>query len=1184
MEHYDHTTTEAKWQKKWEEQELYKTANNVSGKENYYCLVEYPYPSGNLHLGHWYAFAVPDIFARYKRMKGFNVMYPFGFDSFGLPAENAAIQRGLDPKQWTYDNIDYMTTQVKSMGTMFDWSRKVITSDPDYYKWTQWLFLEFYKNGLAFKKSASVNWCPKDQTVLANEQVIAGECERCGTKVEQKELEQWFFKITEYADRLLTDLEPLNWPEEIKQSQRNWIGKSEGAILEFKIQSAKFKTTTQNSKLAVDVFTTRPDTLFGATYVVLAPEHKRVEELKDSIENWDEVAAYIETARNTKEIERTAEGREKTGVELKGVKAINPGSKEEVPIFIADYVLAHYGTGAIMAVPAHDQRDFEFAQTFNIPVRQVIMPVFTDPIYAPRDDKEDIEREMASAIVFNKKKEVLVLDWIGEEWDKKKTKPRTLLTGGIDDGEDAIEAAKREVTEETGYTNLKHVKTLPQSRYQGFAAHKDINRIANTTPIVFELIDETKQEVDPQELEQHVPIFISVEEAKKTLIHEVDHYRLDQALRDPIADARPGVLINSNVESPASTKKTVMILHGTGGNSGENWYPWLAGKLRGLGYEVIVPDLPNSELPNLHDWLKALEPYKEKINEDSIIIGHSLGAGLAEHFVQQNNLKVDQLVLIAPLHEEMDRSAMDQFEFFQGPVGDALLKFTETPVDRESLKDYASEIIAVFSDNDPYIPLSTKDLFPIHVKTLIFEGYAHFGESHGFVELPELLDIIQIEEARAHGEFNGMDNEEAKALITDYVGGEMKATFKLRDWLLSRQRYWGCPIPIVYDPKGNAHPVPEEHLPWILPEDVDFKLTGKSPLETSKELVERTEKTFGKGWRPEVDTMDTFVDSSWYFQRYTDPNNEQEFAGKDALKQWMPIDRYSGGAEHTTMHVLYSRFFHKAMFDLGLVHEPEPYIERINRGIILGPDGNKMSKSKGNVIDPGDQVEKVGADTVKMYLAFIGPFNETGHYPYDLGGVAGIRRFLEKVWKLQEKVTSDQLPVTSDDTERLLHQTIKKVGEDCESFKFNTAISQLMILTNQLDKLTEIPRETYEILLRLLAPFAPHMMEEIWEARGPAPSESNSDGTGTAGSGRHSASIHLEEWPGYEEEKCAASLITWVVQVNGKVRAEFEAEPDLDKDTAQNKALSLPEIGKWLDSKEPKRVICVPGKLVNIVV
>ncbi len=784
MSEYDHKKIEEKWQKRWEEAGLYRTEDAVQGKENFYTLVEFPYPSGDLHIGHWSAFAVPDIFARMKRMQGYNMLYPIGFDAFGLPAENAAIKHGADPAEWTLKNIERMRLQLKQMGNMFDWDREVSACDPSFYRWTQWLFLQLFNKGLAYKKKAVVNWDPVDQTVLANEQVLSdGTAERSGAKVEKKELSQWFLKITEYADRLIDDLDGLAWPEPIKDAQRNWIGRNEGAKIEFDISSFDKK---------IEIFTTRPDTLYGATYVVLAPEHPLVTELAGTMINHSEVRQYVEAAATKSDLERQ-EHKEKTGVELKGVKAVNPGSKEEIPIFIADYVLSGYGTGAIMAVPAHDERDREFAKKFNLPVRTVV--------------------------------------------------------------------------------------------------------------------------------------------------------------------SEEGTLVDS-------------------------------------------------------------------------------------------------------------------------------------------------------------------------------------------------------------GTFDGMTSEDAKQKITEHVGGKMTTTYRQRDWLISRQRYWGTPIPIVYDPEGNAHAISDEHLPWVLPSDVDFTPTGEAPLARSKELKERVEKLFGKGWTPEVDTFDTFVDSSWYFLRYLDPKNEKEFASKELQKAWMPVGRYSGGAEHTTMHILYSRFFIKALYDLGLVTEHEPYTVRMNRGLILAEDGRKMSKRWGNTVNPDEQVNNVGADSVKMYLAFIGPYNEVSSYPWNTNGLIGVRRFLERVWILQDHLSDD----SSDNTlGGLVHRSIKKVGDDVESMKFNTSVSALMILSNEFQKLETVPQDAYEIFLKLLAPFAPHMAEELWERLG------------------HTTSIHLETWPVYDPQLAQSDTVAIVLQINGKKRGVLE----IGHDSSQEEVLAAiqrdQKLLKYIDFK-PKKVVFVPNKIINFIV
>lgn len=828
---YNHQEIEKKWQEKWSQENVYKTADKAEGKENKYILVEFPYPSGNLHVGHWHAFSVTDIYVKYQRMLGYNVLFPIGFDAFGLPAENAAIKRKLNPRNWTYDNIDFMRNQLKTMGASFDWDREVITCSPEYYKWTQWLFKKFYEKGLIYQKEAYVNWCPSCKTVLANEQVIAGKCERCDSQVEQKEMKQWFMKITEYADRLVDDLDKLNWPNAIKEAQRNWIGRSEGSMIPFKLVAGGEKADSRSNVLDdFEVFTTRPDTLFGVTYVVFAPESKKVSGLLEKISNREDVEAYIKKTSEKTEMERIADNKEKTGVELKGISAINPVNGEAVPVWISDYVIATYGTGAVMAVPAHDNRDFEFAKKFNLPIRCVIRPSI--------EEKEFVK-----------------------------------------DGE----------------------------------------------------------------------------------------YQL---LKD---------------------------------------------------YEYIIN------------------------NENC------------------------------------------------------------------------------------------------------------FTENNGI--------LINSEK------FNGKNSDEVKKEITEFAGGKLTKNYRLRDWSVGRQRYWGCPIPIVHCKKCGAVPVNEDDLPVILPEIDDYMPsdTGRSPLDKHTEWKKVKCPKCGADSERETDTMDTFVDSSWYFNRYIDPKNEKEFAAKDALSKWMPVDFYSGGSEHTTMHLLFARFFHKVMFDLGLVAEDEPFKERLNRGLILGPDGNKMSKSKGNVIDPDQLVKNVGADSVRAYLAFIGPYNEAGSYPWDPNGVVGVKRFLERVYYLSEKIyKQEENNQTPTELETLLNQTIKKVGEDYLKLKFNTAISAMMIFVNLAEK-TFIKKEEFLKFIILLAPVAPHLAEEIWHKLGQTDFVIN------------------QKWPDFDSSKLVNSEIEIAVQVNGKIRSKINVDPEMSENEIIDLAKNDEKVKKWLDGKDPKKVLYIKNKLVSIV-
>ena len=848
MEQYNPIKIEKKWRKEWEKENNYQ-AKDKSRKPKQYILDMYPYPSGEgLHVGHVKGYIATDVTSRFKRMQGYNVLHPMGWDAFGLPAENYAIKTGIPPAQTTEKAIKNFKNQISSLSLSYDWSREIGTHTPQYYRWTQWFFLLLYKNGLAYKKKAKVNWDPVDQTVLANEQVLPdGTAERSGAKVIQKELDQWFFRITEFAGELADDLDKVDWPEYTVKNQRNWIGKSEGAKIEFKIQfsSVNSEQRTENNK-KIEVFTTRPDTLFGATYMVLAPEHELIKNNELQITNYEEVKKYIQKATNKTDIERMAEGKIKTGVELKGVKAINPANQEELPIFIADYVLAHYGTGAIMAVPAHDERDFEFAKKLKLPIKPVIVS------------------------------------------DKK-------IDGGI-----------KEI-------------------YQG-----------------------------------------------------------------------EGIMINS-------------------------------------------------------------------------------------------------------------------------------------------------------------------------------------------------------------GKFNGMSSAQAGEKIVKFVGGEIKTTYKLRDWLISRQRYWGAPIPIVYDPEGKAHPIPLEHLPWKLPTDVEFKPQGHSPLAQSRELKKRTEKIFGKGWTPEVDTMDTFVCSSWYFFRFADPSNKNEFASKDNLKRWMPVDLYVGGAEHTVLHLLYARFITKALHKLGYIQFNEPFLRLRHVGLVGGSDGRKMGKRYGNIVNPQDIVDSFGADALRVYEMFMGPFDKGIDWQID--GIRGTNRFLGRIWGLaqasEQRTTNKKQksknptlntyrvrPKSADSRMKednlspsLRHRTIKKVTEDIESMNYNTAISELMKYVNEMYEKRYDEQDLMALIL-LLAPFAPHIAEELWQRL----SNENLDKNVSSFKFQVSGSVHEQKWPSYDKKQIKEDIIVIPIQVNGKIKSELRVAQDVSEKELEKLVLADEKIKKILAGKKPRKVIVVKGKIVSIVI
>lgn len=808
---YDPTTIEKKWRQHWEAEKLYDS-NIDPSRQKYYALTMLPYPSGDLHIGHWYAIAPSDARARFKRMQGYNVMFPIGFDAFGLPAENAAIQRNIHPREWTYRNIDNMRRQLRTMGAMFDWRREMVSSDPEYYRWTQWFFVQLYKHGLAYRKEAAVDWCPTCNTTLAREQVWGDDrhCERDGTPVIKKNLAQWFFRITNYADELL-NYEGIDWPERVRVLQTNWIGKSEGALVKF--------TTEQGD--ALEVFTTRPDTLWGVTFMVLAPEHPLVDKLTSETQRPTVEAYRRETARQS-DIQREASDKEKSGV-FTGAFAINPVNNERIPIWIADYVLMTYGTGAIMAVPAHDQRDFEFARKYELPVRIVI-----------RGDEEAIaEEEMTAAL-------------------------------------------------------------------------------------------------------------------------------------------------------PAMGKMV---------NSGD----------------------------------------------------------------------------------------------LSGTPGD-----------------------------------------------MAFQRAIDFVENKGV--------------------------------------GKATANYRLRDWLISRQRYWGAPIPIIYCPNCGEVPVPEEHLPVLLPDDIEWKPTGESPLKLHPTWRKTSCPKCGEAAERETDTMDTFMCSSWYHLRYLSAKYDKAPFDPEEYNYWMPVDLYTGGIEHATMHLLYTRFFHKALRDMGITEGNEPMLKLRNQGMVLGEDHEKMSKRRGNTVPPDELVDKYGADTVRAYLMFFSRWDQGG--PWSYSGIEGTSRWMKRVWStlLEPGSNSGDNPAASRDLRRKLHQTLRSVTHDYEEVEFNTIISSLMELLNEMQRVKQLGlwgspawNEAVEIYLKMFAPVAPHMSEEIWEIIGKP------------------YSIHTQAWPKVDEAAARDEEITLVVQVNGKVRDRLIVAASISEADAKSLAVSSAGAVKALEGREPRQVIYVKGRLVNIV-
>jgi leucyl-tRNA synthetase len=1172
MNPYDHKKIEKKWQEIWEQNQTYKT-DESSDKPKQYVLDMFPYPSGEgLHVGHPRGYIASDVYSRMKRMSGFNVLHPMGWDAFGLPAENFAIKHKIHPRIAVEKNIARFKEQLSILGPDYDWSREINTSDPNFYRWTQWIFLQMYKKGLAYESYEPINWCPGCQTGLANEDIEAdGTCERCGSVIEKKPMRQWVLRITDYADRMLADLEKLpKWPEGVKEAQRHWIGKSEGSEISFPISfknkitrkiligtrnDAKFRMTKEclpviegieyislndippvddsslvegmdslenakmkaefyfkktgfstistdnvfwlekwhkdngvmvhmrkeanpdsdratdeetlaflkswvnsvggqskahfiyavafaspmgtdsfistqrdyvlqdkqsqnfwpgypteallidvqtneykgdqdnsvrydtlikdlknyaekwfNQQPAIKIFTTRADTLYGATYMVLAPEHPWVTlavdgRHRDVLNNKDEVIAYIEQTKQKNEIERTGLGKEKTGVELLGVKAINPATGEEIPMFIADYVLPNYGTGAIMAVPAHDERDFEFAQKYGLLIRKVIAPET-----GLRRENEEF-KDGGAGVVFDPVAQKYAFADLGNG-------KQLLFAGGVNDGEDVKAGILREVTEESGLHNFKYTEWIETGYAHYFNQLKKVNRFARAEGMLV-ILENT--DTLPVALEAHEKFSLVWKDAAEV----------------------------------------------------KSW--WQA----------------HNEENGFDHYLRFLD--------ESVARAIELGYD----------------------------TTSDPNEFKKTPM--------------------------------------TK---------------------YGILEQSE--------------KFDGLTSEEAIVKITESVGGVMTKKYKLKDWVFSRQRYWGEPIPIIHCTKCGIVPVPEDQLPVMLPEVSNYAPTGtgESPLALISEWVNVPCPTCGESAQRETNTMPQWAGSSWYYLRYVDPNNGNALIDPQKEKDIMPVDVYVG-ADHATRHLIYARFWHKFLFDIGVVTTEEPFPRLEFLGYILAEDGRKMSKRWGNVINPDDMVDRFGADAFRLYEMFIGPFESTA--PWNMNGMVGTLRFVERVWRLQGIVTSNE---TSHEMQKILHKTIKKVENDIEQFKFNTAVSSMMIFANELEKAGNIHTDDWKKFLRILAPFAPHATEEMWQTLGDS-SES---------------SIHHASWPEFDSALVVDDTVTIGVQINGKLRAEITVSKDIDEDTLRAQVLEITEVQKWIEGKEIKKFIYVSGKIISIVI
>lgn len=932
---------EKKWQEYWKNHRTFE-AHIDKSKEKYYYLVEFPYPSGaGLHVGHVRSYTALDTLARKKRLMGYNVLFPMGWDAFGAPAEQYAIKNHIHPSIAVKENIKTFKSQIEKLGISFDWSREFATTDPEYYKWTQWQFLQFFKHGMAYKAKKNINWCPKCKMGLSNEDSSGGVCERCGTQVVQKEKEQWMLRMSDYAEDLIDGLNDTDFQERTKVAQINWIGKSTGAEVDFKLKQVNEKLT---------VYTTRPDTLYGVTFMVIAPEHPYVDLYSGLIKNMNEVIDYREQTNKKTEFERTQLVKDKTGIKLEGLSAINPINNKEIPIYISDYVMMNYGTGAIMAVPAHDTRDYDFAKKFGIDIIQVL----EEETGTPHNDES--KKNSIVAIVYDEKQDkYLTINW-GNNGG------RLFVGGTIKENESSLECAIREIAEETGYTDISLVKTAFKINHHYYAYNKDKYFNIQATPFLFTLNSDkmVSQNLDDDEKFQ-------VEWVSKDIIQ----------------------------------KEIVDELH--------------------------------------------KKSFEYTVNETAM-------------------------------------------------VGDG-----------------------------------------IHINS-------------------DVLD--------------GLHKEEAISKMISYLEekgiGRKKTNYKLQDWIFTRQRFWGEPIPLIYCDDCGWVAVPDEDLPVLLPNVAEYEPTddGESPLVRIEEFVNTTCPHCGKPAKRETDTMPNWAGSSWYWLRYMDPHNDKEFASREALEYWGKVDWYNGGMEHATRHLLYARFWNQFLYNIGLVPNKEPFKVRASHGMILGEGGVKMSKSLGNIINPDDIVAEYGADTLRTYEMFIGDYEKEATWSEQ--GLNGCKRYLDRVVRLGEKV-NDSLEYSSD-LEKDIHKTIKKVTEDIDALKFNTAVSSLMILLNKMEKMDSISKKDYRTYLTLLNPIAPHITEELNEEY------------------QLGSAICESSWPSYEEDKLVDSEKEIAVQVNGKVRATILVHIDDTDDIIKEKALSEDNVKKHIEGKEIVKIIVIKGKIVNIVV
>ncbi len=954
MKKYDHLKIEKKWQAAWKKSGIYKTKEGGAehnARPKSYVLDMFPYPSGTgLHVGHPKGYIATDVYSRFKTMSGFNVLHPMGWDAFGLPAEEFAIKNKIHPSIAVKKNVKRYKEQLSILGFNYDWSREVNTTDPEYYKWTQWTFLQMYKKGLVYHSNEPINWCPSCKTGLANEDLEDGKCERCGSIIEKKAIPQWVIRITDYADRMLNDLDLLkDWPESVKTSQKNWIGRSEGV---------NFKCNIKDLNIKVEMYNSVPQTYRAETFTVIAPDHKLLTKLVAGTKYENEVMAFAEKIKQRKLANKFDVDKDMEGVFTGRYIENFAGTGRDLPIGVASYVLSDYGTGMVNC-SAHDERDFAFAKKYGIPLHPVAEPLFVstreDDAYQP--GLPEIERTAAVCVIQHwSEDKYLCLSWKSVDW-------KGFVVGGIEGDEDPVQTGLREIVEETGYKNPEFVRAIDGKLHSKFyQSLKRQNRFAHFTPLFFKLKDGEQESLS----------------AEESAIHTLE-------------------------------------------------------------------------------WVDA--------------------AGV-EKFINRDDMKF----------------IWDRARGIEKPV----------------------------------------------IK-------------NGILTEPD--------------EFRGREWHEVRNDIIDYLAkmgyAEKKVNYKLRDWVFSRQRYWGEPIPLIHCAACGVVPVPEKELPLKLPK-VEFYEptgTGESPLAAIEKWVNVKCPNCKGPAKRETNTMPQWAGSSWYYLRYADPKNKKALIDPAKEKYWQPVDMYVGGAEHATRHLIYARFWHKFLYDIGVVTRLEPFMQLRNVGLIAGADGRKMSKRFGNVVNPDDVAKLYGADTLRVYEMFMGPFEQGIAWSTD--NMIGSRRFIEKVWRLSEKI-SDQALLTLE-AEAVMHKTIKKIGEDIEVFAHNTAVSSLMILTNTLEKEVTISKDTYGTLLKLVAPFAPHVTDELWAAMG------------------HKRSIHLEMWPEYDLSRLVSTTFKIIVKINDKVRDQFEIGTD-EEDSVVEKALSLPKVQEWLSGKKPDKVFYVKGKLLNLVV